>query len=135
MAIALLYVLSFAVLNDWTEFRGSKADSHASGPATPMEWSDTKNVVWKTQVPGLGWSSPVIADKVLYLTTAVSDEKSLSLRALATTQRLENFYGNARFEKWMVYRQSTRRTVMQVQRLLFAMEPFMFTLVPWVWPS
>jgi len=48
-----------------------------------MEWSDTKNVAWKISVPGLGWSSPAIADGKVFLTTAVPQGQGLSLRVLA----------------------------------------------------
>jgi outer membrane protein assembly factor BamB len=48
-----------------------------------MEWSDETNVAWKVRVPGLGWSSPVVADGKVVLTTAVPRGEGLSLRALA----------------------------------------------------
>lgn len=69
--------------SDWPQFRGPNADGHVVGMTTPLEWSDTKNVVWKTDIAGLGWSSPVIVDGKLYLTTAVPVDKGLSLRALS----------------------------------------------------
>ncbi len=68
---------------DWPQFRGPNSDGHAVGPATPMEWSDTKNVAWKTNIPGLGWSSPVIVDGKVFLTTAVPQGEGMSLRAMA----------------------------------------------------
>ena len=68
---------------DWSQFRGSQADAHANGPRTPLEWSETKNVVWKTEIPGLGWSSASIADGKAFLTTAVPQGEGLSLRAMA----------------------------------------------------
>ena len=68
---------------DWPQFRGPRSDGHAAGPATPVEWSDTKNVVWKTTIPGLGWSSPVIVDGKVFVTTAVPRGEGLSLRAMA----------------------------------------------------
>jgi outer membrane protein assembly factor BamB len=68
---------------DWPQFRGPNSDGHASGTTTPLEWSDTKNVVWKVRVPGLGWSSPAVVDGRVFLTTAVSVGEGLSLRALA----------------------------------------------------
>ena len=76
-------LLCLCWVGDWTEFRGSKADGRAVGPATPLVWSDSQNVVWKSAVPGLGWSSPVVADGIVYLTTAVPKDSGLSLRALA----------------------------------------------------
>ncbi len=70
-------------IGDWTEFRGSKADAKSLDTTTPLVWSDTQNVAWKTELPGFGWSSPVVADEVVYLTTAVTEGSELSLRALA----------------------------------------------------
>lgn len=72
---------------DWPQFRGPHSDGHAAGPATPVEWSETKNVAWKTAIPGLGWSSPVCADGKVFLTTAVPRGEGLSLRALALDVR------------------------------------------------
>lgn len=69
--------------NQWTQFRGPKADAHVSARNVPVEWSDTKNVAWKVAIPGLGWSSPVLADGKVYLTTAVPKGEGLSLRAMA----------------------------------------------------
>ena len=68
---------------DWPQFRGPRADAHADGPATPLEWSDTLHVAWKTPIPGLGWSSASVAQGKVYLTTAVPEGEGLSLRALA----------------------------------------------------
>lgn len=81
----LLKVLALCLLcaNDWPQFRGPNSDGNAAGPATPVEWSDTKNVAWKTPIPGLGWSSPVCVEDRVYLTTAVPQGEGLSLRVLA----------------------------------------------------
>ncbi len=68
---------------DWPQFRGANSDGHVVGKAGPMEWSDSKNVVWKVPVAGLGWSSPVVVDGKIFLTTAVPRDGGLSLRAMA----------------------------------------------------
>lgn len=68
---------------DWPQFRGPNSNGHVTGPSTPLEWSDTKNVSWKVSVPGLGWSSPTIVDGKIFLTTAVARGQGLSLRAMA----------------------------------------------------
>ena len=57
--------------SEWPQFRGPNADGHVKGQAFPLEWSDSKNVAWKTAIPGLGWSSPALAQGKVYLTTAV----------------------------------------------------------------
>jgi outer membrane protein assembly factor BamB len=48
----------------------------------PLHWSEGKNIAWKTPVPGLGWSSPVVADGRVWLTTAI-EQRGISLRVLA----------------------------------------------------
>jgi outer membrane protein assembly factor BamB len=67
---------------DWYQFRGPTAQGHADSKNLPTEWSPTKNVAWRTEIPGLGWSSPVVAAGKVFLTTAVQDGDQLSLRAL-----------------------------------------------------
>ena len=81
----LIEILTACVLcaGDWPQFRGPNSDGHAVGPATPLVWSDTESVAWKTPIPGLGWSSPAIVDGRVFLTTAVPQGAGLSLRALA----------------------------------------------------
>ncbi len=69
--------------DDWREFRGPTGQGHAPDVALPLEWSETDNVVWKSPVPGRGWSSPVIADGRLWLTTSIDSTGSGSLRLLA----------------------------------------------------
>jgi outer membrane protein assembly factor BamB len=71
------------VAEDWSQFRGPNANGHALNATAPMRWSDTENVVWKTAIPGLGWSSPVVSQGRIYLTTAVPQGDGLSLRVLA----------------------------------------------------
>ena len=56
--------------NYWPYWRGPAADGMASGDA-PLHWSDSKNVKWKTDIPGRGNSSPVIWGDEIFLTTAV----------------------------------------------------------------
>ena len=69
--------------DDWREFRGPTGQGHAPDVALPLEWSETDNVVWKSPVPGRGWSSPVIADGRLWLTTSIDSTGNGSLRLLA----------------------------------------------------
>ncbi len=56
---------------DWPQFRGPAGDGHASTRRAPVLWSETENIAWKTPIPGLGWSSPIVVHGRLYLTTAV----------------------------------------------------------------
>jgi outer membrane protein assembly factor BamB len=67
---------------EWPEFRGPGAQGHSGERGLPIEWSETRNITWKTPVPGLGWSTPVVAGGRVWITTAV-EQRGISLRALA----------------------------------------------------
>lgn len=54
----------------WPEFRGPAGDGHADASGLPLHWSATRNVLWKTAVHGLGWSSPVVWKDQVWVTTA-----------------------------------------------------------------
>ncbi|MGD0517894.1 MAG: hypothetical protein ABSA26_10205, partial [Thermoguttaceae bacterium] len=51
---------SLAADDNWPQFRGPGARGIAAGANLPDQWSDTENVAWKTDIPGLGWSSPIV---------------------------------------------------------------------------
>jgi outer membrane protein assembly factor BamB len=68
--------------HDWPQFRGPGGQGHATATGVPLEWSETRNVAWKTPVPGRGWSSPVVSAGKIWITTATG-ERDVSLRALA----------------------------------------------------
>lgn len=71
---------------DWAEFRGPTGQGHADQSVLPTHWDPDTNITWRTEIPGVGWSSPVIVAGRVYVTTAVplsEDEKpDQSLRAL-----------------------------------------------------
>lgn len=69
--VAVSCAPALAVAENWPEFRGPTAQGIAPAGKYPTEWSPTKNVSWKTAVPGHGWSSPVVWEGRVYLTTAV----------------------------------------------------------------
>jgi outer membrane protein assembly factor BamB len=57
----------------WPQFRGSKSLGVAEDPALPDKWGPTENVAWKTDIPGVGWSSPVVWGDKIFLTSVVND--------------------------------------------------------------
>lgn len=80
---ALANLLSFPlVAEDWPQFRGPSGQGHSVESGLPLDWSATKNVRWKTAIPGTGWSSPVIAGNRIWLTSATESGNSLRLLAL-----------------------------------------------------
>ncbi len=77
-----LVMTSGGQAQDWPEFRGPGGQGHSSERGVASGWSESRNVAWKTPVPGLGWSSPVVAGGRVWLTTATG-ERDVSLRVLA----------------------------------------------------
>jgi len=73
-----------AAATDWPWWRGPDSDNHAAGPLPPDEWSETKNVLWKADVPGRGHSTPIVCGEMVYVTTA--DEK-LEVKSLLAFDR------------------------------------------------
>ena len=73
MRVAALFLASlilFAADDDWPRWRGPENDGVARGDV-PLEFSATKNIAWKTHIPGRGHSSPVIWGNKIFLTTAI----------------------------------------------------------------
>jgi len=84
LAFSIASLPTFAGEN-WPQFRGPGAQGHSAAKNVPLEWDTEKNVAWKIDVPGKGWSSPAYVDGRIYLTTAVpepADPKQHTLRAL-----------------------------------------------------
>jgi outer membrane protein assembly factor BamB len=72
VGLTLLALTGLSATDQWPQFRGPHAGVIADDPALPDTWSETDNVIWKTRIPGLGWSSPVVWDDHIILTSAVS---------------------------------------------------------------
>ena len=86
--LILAWFLNSSLLpgQDWPEFRGPTAQGHSDAGDLPLTWNESANVVWKVPIPGQGWSSPVMRDGRIWLTTGTSEGDSPqarhSLRAL-----------------------------------------------------
>ena len=88
---------------DWPQFRGISAGGIAEGFSLPTTWDTAKgiNVTWKTPVPGLGLSSPVIWGDDVFISTSISGQKDAGLKV--------GLYGNVEpvqddtEHEWRVY--------------------------------
>lgn len=78
LLVTLSTVASVAEQNYWNRYRGPDGTGTMQGCKPPVEFSETKNVRWKTPIHGKGWSSPVVWDQQVWLTTATEDGKELS---------------------------------------------------------
>ena len=75
--LLLIFFFSVTVLasaGNWPSFRGPNASGVADGKPTPTSWDAVKgtNIVWKTPIPGLAHSCPVVVGDRVYVTTAIS---------------------------------------------------------------
>jgi outer membrane protein assembly factor BamB len=59
----------------WPQFRGpaSRGLPAEEAPGLPATWSPTENIAWRTQIPGTGWSSPVVFEGRVFITTVVAE--------------------------------------------------------------
>ena len=78
VSLLLLLTLGAAVASaqteeSWAQFRGAGNRGLSEGAGLPTSWSTTENVHWVVDVPGLGWSSPIVWDDTVYLTSVVSE--------------------------------------------------------------
>jgi len=102
-AALIVLVLTTSVVADdrWPQFRGPGSLGVAEDPSLPDKWSTTENVAWKTEIPGMGWSSPAVWGDHIFLTSVVS-----SVAGEAPKKGL--YFGGERkpatdVHQWMVY--------------------------------
>ncbi len=55
----------------WPEWRGVSGQGHTNARGLPVKWSSSENVAWKAKVAGRGWSTPVVAERVVWVTSAI----------------------------------------------------------------
>src|SRR3989442_12369123 len=58
----------------WPRWRGPQQDGHTSEQNLPTNWS-AKNIVWKTELPGIGQSSPIIWGERIFLTSELGKDQ------------------------------------------------------------
>lgn len=78
---------------DWPEFRGPGKQGVIAAEL-PKVWSSDQNVAWRTELPGSGWSSPIVVGDAIYLTAAIpnatSDIQLVLLKIDARTGKLSD---------------------------------------------
>lgn len=75
MTRSILFLLAIAAgAQNWPSFRGPRASGVADGNKLPVAWDVTKgtNIAWKTPIPGLAHSSPIVWGDRVFVTTAIS---------------------------------------------------------------
>lgn len=60
----------------WPQFRGPDSLGTSDGTNLPDTWSETENIRWRRDIPGRGWSSPIVWGNKIFLTTAINTGES-----------------------------------------------------------
>jgi len=98
-----LFCSGLCAQENWPRFRGPNADGVVDNdPRLPEKWSKTENILWKSSIPGLGWSSPVIWDNKVFITTVASDgEFEKPKQGLYNGEGRKEIPGGV--HRWLVY--------------------------------
>ena len=75
LSVSFFLLSALTLQAEWWGFRGPGGNGTSALKSLPTEWSSTKNVAWKTEIPGRGYSSPVIAGGKVCLTTSTEGDK------------------------------------------------------------
>lgn len=79
--------VSFIVKNsiefdrNWPQWRGPQATGEAIYGNPPMEWSESKNIRWKVDIPGKGHATPIIWENMVFIQTAVETDEKVEVNA------------------------------------------------------
>ena len=87
--VAAFIILSSFKTNNWPQFRGPQSNQLTTEKTLPLEWSDEKNLLWKVELPGRGWSCPIVWGNKVFVTNAVLEDPSI-LPPAESGKRLEN---------------------------------------------
>lgn len=108
---------------NWPSFRGPNASGVADGQNLPEEWNAKtgQNILWRTPIPGLSHSSPIVWGNRIYVTSAVSSDPKATFRP--------GLYGDGdaskdrSTHKWMLYALDKRTGKIVWERVAFSGEP------------
>jgi len=70
--------------DNWPRFRGADGGVAADHPSLPDVWGPSQNIVWRIDVPGRSWSSPVVWGDHVFVTTAINTVENETLLPVAS---------------------------------------------------
>jgi outer membrane protein assembly factor BamB len=79
LSLGFLLVISFTARAQnvtWPQFRGPQSNPVGTHPELADKWSKTENVEWFLEIPGRGWSSPIVTGGKVYVTTVTTEGNS-----------------------------------------------------------
>ena len=112
---------------NWPRFRGANNGVVPDDPALPERWSTTENVLWKTDIPGRGWSSPVVWGDHVFVVSAVDAAKPVDTfrpvpeyiaRSLGGTMTGNDVNDKLAEHRWVVFDLDARTGAVRWERVL-----------------
>ena len=82
LLLALLALATAAHAENWPVWRGPRRDGTSAEKSVPTKWSATENIAWKTPLPGVSHSSPVVWGDRVFVVSAVQETEGRDLLAL-----------------------------------------------------
>lgn len=82
LAVFAVVTPESSLAENWPCFRGPTRQGISNEKGIPTQWSAMKNIAWKTPIPGEGWSSPIVFDDRVFVTTATDEGASFRLLCL-----------------------------------------------------
>ena len=79
----------------WHQWRGPQASGVAPHGDPPIEWSENKNIRWKTEIPGQGHATPIVWDDIVFVTSAVETNKQIELAPIEEPRRRRGRHGRS----------------------------------------
>ena len=111
MVFASLVLTVLSADSSWPQFRGAQAGVADDDPSLPDAWGPAQNIVWKIDVPGRSWSSPVVWGDHVFVTTAINTVETEVLlptsayvsRSNGGTMTFRDIAAPAAPHRWVVY--------------------------------
>jgi outer membrane protein assembly factor BamB len=91
--LVCLFIMSvqYAFPQNWPQWRGPRATGAAQSGNPPIEWSEQKNVRWKTRLSGTGQSTPAIWGNSIFVTAAATTESFDESKGIVTATQPVRF--------------------------------------------
>lgn len=121
-----------AFAQNWPGFRGATNGVASDHPALPDRWSTTENVVWRADIPGRGWSSPVVWGDHVFVVSAIDVAKPVDTfrkpteyvsRSLGGPMTGEDVNRTPSEHRWVAYDIDARTGKVRWERVLRTATP------------
>jgi hypothetical protein len=109
--LCVFLTLTATADDNWPRFRGADGGVAPDNRSLPDTWSPTENIIWKIDVPGRSWSSPIVWGDHVFITTAVNTVETDKLLPVASyvsrsnggTMTFKDIQTSTAPHRWMLY--------------------------------